>query len=190
MSVVVAMGKFTPVQTEYAIKDHISRSTKSINAHIIVGTPGTMLDLIRRKVLDLSHVKVLVLDEADDMLDQDGLGDQTLRVKKCVADQRFAMTLVDNVILSFSCSSLPNEKGKLQILLFSATFADHVRRYADKIAPNANKIELQKNELSVDNIHQFYMHCKNEDQKYDVLVLLYNVLTIGQSIIFCEVRGP
>ena len=84
MSVVSAMGKFTPVQTEYAIKDHLPKTTTRINAHIVVGTPGTMFDLIRRRVLDVSEVKVFVLDEADNMLDQDGLGDQTLRVKKCV----------------------------------------------------------------------------------------------------------
>lgn len=82
MSVVVSMGKFTPVQTEYAIKESVPRSTTSITAHIIVGTPGTMTDLIKRRVIDVTSVKVFVLDEADNMLDQDGLGDQTLRVKK------------------------------------------------------------------------------------------------------------
>ena len=84
MSVIAAMGKFTPVQTEYAIKDHLPRSVTNITAHVVVGTPGTMTDLIRRRVIDVSDVKVFVLDEADNMLDKDGLGDQTLRVKKCV----------------------------------------------------------------------------------------------------------
>lgn len=84
MSVVVAMGKFTEVQTEYAIKDNLPRGATKVTAQIIVGTPGTMTDLIRRKVIDASEVKVFVLDEADNMLDQDGLGDQTLRVKKFV----------------------------------------------------------------------------------------------------------
>jgi hypothetical protein len=84
MSVIVAMGKFTPVQTEYAIKDSLPKGASHITAHIVVGTPGTMIDLMRRKVIDISEVKVFVLDEADNMLDQDGLGDQTLRVKKCV----------------------------------------------------------------------------------------------------------
>ncbi|KAK2463414.1 hypothetical protein APHAL10511_004500 [Amanita phalloides] len=165
MSVVVAMGKFTNVQTEYAIKDNLPRNATTITAHIIVGTPGTMLDLTRRKVLDVSEVKVFVLDEADNILDQDGLSDQTLRVKNL----------------------LPRNKP-VQIILFSATFPDHVRTYADKFAPNANKIELQKNELSVDAIRQFYMDCKNEDQKYDILVSLYQLLTIGQSIIFTRYR--
>ncbi|PCH42042.1 ATP-dependent RNA helicase DBP5 [Wolfiporia cocos MD-104 SS10] len=165
MSVVVAMGKFTPVQTEYAIKDAIPRGTQRVDAHVIVGTPGTAIDLIRRKVLDVSEVKVFVLDEADNMLDQDGLGEQTLRVK----------------------NMLP--RNTVQIILFSATFPDHVRNFANKFAPNANKIELQRNELSVDNIRQFYMDCRNEQHKYDVLVSLYQLLTIGQSIIFCKQRS-
>lgn len=84
MSVVVAMGKFTPIQTEYAIKDNLPKGTTKITAQIVVGTPGTMSDLMRKKIIDVSDVKVFVLDEADNMLDQDGLGDQTLRVKKYV----------------------------------------------------------------------------------------------------------
>lgn len=84
MSVINAMGKFTPVQTEYAIRENLPKNVTNVTAHIIVGNPGTMVDLIRRKVVDVSEVKVFVLDEADNMLDQGGLGDQTLRVKKSV----------------------------------------------------------------------------------------------------------
>lgn len=85
MSVVVAMGKFTPVQTEFAIRDGLPKGATRITAHIVVGTPGTMIDLVRKKVIDMEHVKVLVLDEADTMVGQDGMGDQTLRIKKCVS---------------------------------------------------------------------------------------------------------
>ncbi|KAJ7762021.1 P-loop containing nucleoside triphosphate hydrolase protein [Mycena maculata] len=162
MSVVVSMGKFTAVQTEYAIKDNLSRDSGRITAHVVVGTPGTMFDLIRKRILDVTDMKVFVLDEADNMLDQDGLGDQTLRVK----------------------NMLPREH--VQILLFSATFPDHVRSFASKFAPAANKIELQKEELSVAGIRQFYMDCRDADHKYDILVRLYALLTVGQSIIFCQ----
>lgn len=165
MSVVVAMGKFTNVQTEYAIKDNLPRNATNVTAQIIVGTPGTMTDLMRRKVIDVTHIKVFVLDEADNMLDQDGLGDQTLRVK-----------------------NLLPRGSPVQIILFSATFPDHVRSFAANFAPNANKIELQKEELSVEGIRQFYMDCRNEEHKYDILVSLYSLLTIGQSIIFCQHR--
>jgi ATP-dependent RNA helicase DDX19/DBP5 len=75
----------------------------------------------------------------------------------------------------------------VQIILFSATFPEHVRSFASKFAPNANKIELQQEELSVEGIRQFYMDCRDEEHKYDILVSLYQLLTIGQSIIFCQV---
>jgi ATP-dependent RNA helicase DDX19/DBP5 len=75
----------------------------------------------------------------------------------------------------------------MQHILFSATFPDLVRTFAAKFAPNANEIKLAQEELSVDGIRQFYMDCKDEATKYDVLVELYSLLTIGQSIIFCKV---
>ena len=76
-----------------------------------------------------------------------------------------------------------------QILLFSATFPDQVRKFASKFAPSANEISLKKEELSVEGIKQFYLDCKSEAEKFDVLVRLYELLTIGQSIIFCKVRS-
>lgn len=74
-----------------------------------------------------------------------------------------------------------------QTILFSATFPDNVRNFANKFAPNANKIELQREELSVEGIRQFFMDCRDQEHKYDILVSLYQLLTVGQSIIFCEV---
>ena len=75
----------------------------------------------------------------------------------------------------------------IQIILFSATFPDNVRSFASKFAPKANKIELKKEELSLESVKQFYMDCRNEEHKYDILVSLYQLLTVGQSIIFCQV---
>jgi len=81
MDVVQTMGQFTTVKTQYAIPNMVQRGQK-IDAHIVVGTPGTVLDLIRRKQLPVEYLKVFVLDEADNMLDQQGLGEQCLRVKQ------------------------------------------------------------------------------------------------------------
>ena len=53
-----------------------------MEAQVVIGTPGTVADLIRRRALDVSKVKIFVLDEADNMLDGQGLGDQSVRVKK------------------------------------------------------------------------------------------------------------
>ena len=52
-----------------------------MNDHVIIGTPGSVQDSIRRRQLPTEKIKVFVLDEADNMLDQDGLGDQSIRIK-------------------------------------------------------------------------------------------------------------
>jgi len=160
MSVVVEMGKFTTVTTGYAIKE----TPASQNAHIVIGTAGTLLDQLSKGIIDPRKLKVFVLDEADNMLEKGTLGDQTLRVKNRVPKT-------------------------VQTLLFSATFPSHVRSFATKFAPRANEIMLKTEELSVEGIKQFYMDCTSEQQKFEVLVQIYSLLTVGQSIIFVQRRS-
>ena len=74
-----------------------------------------------------------------------------------------------------------------QIVLFSATFPSHVHQYASKFAPNANEITLQHEELTVEGIKQLYIDCSNDEVKYQTLVQLYGLLTVGSSIIFVKV---
>ena len=81
VDVVKEMGKFTPVNVCLAIKDGVKRG-EQLKDHIIVGTPGTMMDLLKRRSIDSHNVNVFVLDEADNMLDLQGMGEQSLRVKK------------------------------------------------------------------------------------------------------------
>jgi ATP-dependent RNA helicase DDX19/DBP5 len=81
VDVVREMGKFTPVKIALAIKDGVERG-QQLKDHIVVGTPGTMMDLMRRRAIDVRSVSVFVLDEADNMLDLQGMGEQSLRVKK------------------------------------------------------------------------------------------------------------
>lgn len=75
----------------------------------------------------------------------------------------------------------------IQVVLFSATFPDYVVQYAEKFAPNANQITLRHEELTVEGIKQLYLDCESESQKYDNLVKLYGLMTIGSSIIFVKV---
>lgn len=94
--VIKAIGRFVePLKVAAAIPGALERNAP-VRASVIVGTPGTVMDVIRRRQLDVSQLRVLVLDEADNMLDQQGLGDQCLRVKKCVTSYamlpRFKLT--------------------------------------------------------------------------------------------------
>ena len=75
----------------------------------------------------------------------------------------------------------------VQVVLFSATFPDHVVAYATNFAPNANQITLRHEELTVEGIKQIYLDCDSSEAKYDVLVKFYGLLTIGSSIIFVKV---
>ncbi|KZF23598.1 putative ATP dependent RNA helicase [Xylona heveae TC161] len=164
LGVVQTMGSFVPgLTTAAAIPMEAAQRGKKVDAQIIVGTPGTVMDMVRRKLLDPRNLKVLVLDEADNMLDQQGLGDQCIRVKHM----------------------LPKSA---QVVLFSATFPDVVVQYATKFAPNANQITLRHEELTVEGIKQLYLDCNNDQDKYDVLVKLYGLMTIGSSIIFVKRR--
>src|SRR5579862_3964364 len=81
VDVVKEMGKFTPVKVALAIKEGVKKGER-LTDHIVVGTPGTVMDLMRKKSLDSRFVNVFVLDEADNMLDLQGMGEQSLRVKK------------------------------------------------------------------------------------------------------------
>lgn len=82
--VVRTIGQFVEgLQVQAAVPGALEKG-KKIAAHVVVGTPGTVYDLMRRKQFDVSQLKVLCLDEADNMLDQQGLGDQCKRVKQSV----------------------------------------------------------------------------------------------------------
>jgi len=81
-SVIQSIGQFCKdLIVEAAIPGNVSRET-GVKASAVVGTPGTVMDLIRRRQFDVSQLKLLVIDEADNMLDQQGLGDQCVRVKR------------------------------------------------------------------------------------------------------------
>lgn len=77
----------------------------------------------------------------------------------------------------------------IQIVLFSATFPEHVHNYASKFSPNSNEITLQHEELTVEGIKQLYLDCSGDEDKYAHLVKLYGLLTVGSSIIFVKVSA-
>ncbi|OQO06697.1 hypothetical protein B0A48_08484 [Cryoendolithus antarcticus] len=136
---------------------------KPVVGQIIVGTPGTVMDVMKRRQLDTRSIKVLTLDEADNMLDIGGMGDQCQRVKQ----------------------QLPKNA---QIVLFSATFPDQVLNFANTFAPNSNQITLEVEKLTVKGIKQMYLDCDSDEAKYEALLKFYSLMTIASSIIFVRRR--
>lgn len=164
VGVVKLMGAFLPgLKVEAAVPVDQAMRARKIEAAVVVGTPGTVMDMIRKRSMNASRIKILVLDEADNMLDQQGLGDQCIRTQQM----------------------LPKN---VQTVLFSATFPEKVVVYAQKFAPGANQMTLRHEDLTVEGIKQIYLDCNSDKDKYDVLVKFYGLLTIGSSIIFVKTR--
>ena len=179
--VIQTIGQFCEnLVVEAAIPGSISRET-GVRGSVVVGTPGTVMDLIRRRQFDVSQLKIMVIDEADNMLDQQGMGDQCVRVKGYV----LRVLITEFLLVLTVTRMLPKT---IQILLFSATFPDKVMNFARKYAVNSNEIKLRHQELTVKGISQMYMDCPDESKKYDVLCKLYGLMTIGSSVIFVKVR--
>lgn len=145
-----------------AVPDPAHRGIK-VEAQVVVGTPGTVMDLLRRKQLASRDVRILTIDEADNMLDLQGMGDQCRRVKGFLS-------------------------GNTQVVLFSATFPPQVLDFVAVFAPKANTITLQVEELTVKGIKQLYLDCKDDEEKYTSLVKFYGLMTIASSIIFVKER--
>eukprot|EP00158_Paraphelidium_tribonemae_P004356 Partr_v1_DN26710_c0_g1_i4_m9129 putative ATPdependent RNA helicase len=163
LSVVKAMSQFTQITSCAAVKDSIRRG-QAVGDHVIVGTPGTIQDLLKVRAINPQQIAMLIIDEADHMLDRQGMGDQTIRIRR---------------MLGANC----------QVVLFSATYRDDVRMFAERVVPDANMIQLKREELSVEAIRQLYLDCQNEEQKYETLCNIYGLCNIGQSIIFCHTRN-
>lgn len=163
--VAAKMAKFCPeIKLKYAVRgEEVPRHTK-IDDHIIIGTPGKMLDWgVKFGMFDIKKVRVFVLDEADVMIDRQGHQDQCIRIHKCLPP---------------TC----------QMMFFSATYDSAVMDFAEIIVPNPIIIRLLREEESLDNIKQYYVKCKNTEDKYKAICNIYGVITIGQAIIFCHTR--
>lgn len=141
-----------------------SKRGEQIRGQVIVGTPGTTNDMIKRRQLDPRGIKVLTLDEADNMLDLQGMGDQCKRTKQL----------------------LPKN---VQVVLFSATFEQQVLDFANIFAPGANVITLEREKLTVKGIKQFYYDCTSDEDKYNVLLRCYEIMTVASCIIFVKRRA-
>lgn len=138
------------------LKDDIMRLYEPV--HIIVATPGRILDLMNKNLVKISKCGILVLDEADKLLSQDFKG------------------MLDSII-----HHLPNDR---QILLYSATFPLTVEQFMKKYLHNPYEINLM-DELTLKGVTQYYAFVQ-EKQKVHCLNTLFSKLQINQSIIFCN----
>ncbi|KAM7405207.1 hypothetical protein PAMP_012487 [Pampus punctatissimus] len=163
--VIEQMGKFCPdVKLSYAIRGNKMERGIKLQDQIVIGTPGTVLDWCTKyKLIDPKKITMFVLDEADVMIATQGHRDQSIRIHRQ---------------LTKDC----------QMLLFSATFEESVWRFAEQVVPDPNIIRLKREEETLDTIKQFYVVCKEKEDKFTALCNLYGCLTIAQAMIFCHTR--
>jgi ATP-dependent RNA helicase len=129
---------------------------------VVSGTPGRVYDLIRRNALHMANLKALILDEADEMLSR-GFKEQIYDIYR---------------YLPPSC----------QVVLMSATLPSTVLDMTQKFMNDPIKILIQRDELTLEGIQQFFIAVEKEEWKFDTLCDLYDTLTITQAVIFCNTR--
>lgn len=127
-------------------------------AHVVVGTPGRMVDLIKRRALQLGDIETLILDEADEMLN---------------------MGFIDD--LEFIIKATPT--ATRQTLLFSATMPDAIKKIGVKFMKEPQHVKIVSKEMTSDLIDQYYVKAK-EFEKFDVLTRLIDVQKPELAIIF------
>jgi translation initiation factor 4A len=132
-------------------------------AQFIVGTPGRTFDLIRKGELNISNIKVLIMDEADQMLE-----DQFAEQVKCILEFKFPMDT--------------------QLALFSATMPQNVLEIAETYLRNPVRILLPPDEVTLEGIKQYYVALDREDWKLMALLDLYSQITINQALIYVNKR--
>lgn len=164
--VIVALGDYMGVTCLACIggtnvRDDIAKLEKG--AHVLVGTPGRVFDMISRKILRTNYIRMFVLDEADEMLSR-GFKDQIHDV--------FKLLPVD-----------------MQVMLMSATMPQEVLEVTEYFMRNPIRILVKKEELTLEGIRQFYVNVEREDWKVGTLCDLYETLSIAQAIIFCNTRN-
>jgi translation initiation factor 4A len=141
------------------IKDDIQHFKRSI-PHILVATTGRLLDLIKRRVINTRYIKMLVLDEADELLQNNF----QVQIKELVSKM----------------------EQDIQILLFTATIPDEMMSVSKKFMRDPYIITIQSENLSLDGIKQYYCAVTNDVQKVETLKDIYSQISISQSIIYCN----
>jgi ATP-dependent RNA helicase DeaD len=133
----------------------------SNGVQIVVGTPGRVIDLLKRRVLNLSFVKIVVLDEADRMLD---------------------MGFIDDI--RYILSRTPSTR---QTSLFSATIDSTVMNICNRYLKNPEKILVSKDEIALTQMKQYYV-VVNPHGKYETLCNILEENHVGRAILFCKTR--
>ncbi|XP_064402536.1 eukaryotic initiation factor 4A-III [Halichondria panicea] len=163
--VVLALGDYMSVQCHSCIGGtNVGEDIRKLDygQHIVSGTPGRVFDMLQRQNLRTRNMKMLILDEADEMLNK-GFKEQIYEVYR----------------------HLP---PSTQVVLVSATLPHEILEMTKKFMTEPIRILVKRDELTLEGIKQFFVAVEKEEWKFDTLCDLYDTLTITQAVIFCNTK--
>jgi len=140
--------------------DEDANKLKNSPPHVIVGCPGRVYDMIRRGNIKAKNIKLVVLDEADEMLSS-GFKEQ-----------------VYNIFQTFS--------NDIQVALFSATLPEYISNITSKFMRDPINIFVKTEALTLEGISQYFVAVDDDKQKYLAMKDLYSYISLSQCIIYCN----
>jgi superfamily II DNA/RNA helicase len=185
-SVVSNLGKYLKINvclsvSGIPVKNNIDALKN--RPHVVVGTPGRIYDMIRRKALRTNMVKIMVIDEADEMIKDNNNNNNNNNQFPEDGNGNAKFGFLDQ--LKFIFQSLPN---KMQVALFSATMPPDFFELSKKIMRDPIQILVEPEKLTLNGIKQYCIDIEKNEYKFDILCDLYDVLSFSQSIIYCNSR--
>jgi len=164
-NVILALGDFLNVQCHACIGGtNVGEDIRKLDhgQHIVSGTPGRVADMIRRRNLRTRNIKMLVLDEADELLNR-GFKEQIYDVYRYLPPAT-------------------------QVVVVSATLPYDVLSLTQKFMTDPIRILVKRDELTLEGLKQYFIAVEKEEWKFDTLCDLYDTLTITQAVIFCNTK--
>lgn len=156
------IGQYLNIKPVLCIGGQDIAVTKAeLNEHIpilVIGTPGRVIDLVKRRYLSTRLLRILVVDEADEMF------------SRSFQDQ---MRTIVNFI-----------PQNAQICLFSATVTDYMLKLTEKFMHEPETILIQKENLTLDGIKQFYVNVETDLWKFETFCDLYDIISVSQTIVY------
>ena len=150
------------VQTAFGgsiVEESNGFSSKNV-PHIVCGCPGRVFDMIRRDRLSCKNLRLVIIDEADEMLSS-GFKEQVYGI-------------------------FQNFNNDIQVALFSATLPPNIFAITDKLMRDPVRICVKAEQLTLEGISQFYVAVDDDRQKYATLKHIFSYLTVSQCIIYCN----
>ena len=189
------IGKYTGIRFGLCLKgipigENIEKLTgaRGGRPHVVIGTPGRVLDMLNRKdretghsVINKSALRLMVVDEADELLNASTDSGESHHRRHHDGPEDEQTGFLDQLFNIFKCMPVD-----IQVCLFSATMSPQFFETTKNFMREPLEVLVKTEELTLDGIKQYQVNVEQQEYKFDTLCELYGLLTINQSIIYCN----